>query len=353
MTSTALFALVQDPSLRDDVDRVAAAAGLRVVHTERPSGRAAWLKAVAVVLDVPAADGLAAADLPRRDRVLLVGRDTPGVQEWRVAARVGAQHFFRLPDQDEELVAAFAAATAECGSDGREGAVLAVLGGCGGAGASLFATALALAAESALLIDADPWSGGIDLALGTEGVAGLRWPDLALRDGRLGFDALRAALPTRRAVTVLSGGRSGGEIEAGPLSAVIAAGRRAGVTVVCDVPRRATAVTEVALQSADLVVVITRADVRAAVAAGALADWARTVNPNLGLVVRGPAPGGLRAADLATGVGLPLLATMRPQPGLAVGLERGGLQLGARSPLATAAAKVLRVLRGQPMAAAS
>ena len=112
MTSTALFALVQDPSLRDDVDRVAAAAGLRVVHTERPSGRAAWLKAVAVVLDVPAADGLAAADLPRRDRVLLVGRDTPGVQEWRVAARVGAQHFFRLPDQDEELVAAFAAATA-------------------------------------------------------------------------------------------------------------------------------------------------------------------------------------------------------------------------------------------------
>ena len=39
------------------------------------------------------------------------------------------------------------------------------------------------------------------------------------------------------------------------------------------------------------------------------------VNPNVGLVVRGPAPGGLRPVDVAGIVGLPLLAAMRPQPG--------------------------------------
>ena len=69
--------------------------------------------------------------------------------------------------------------------DGRRGAVIAVIGGRGGAGASVFATALAQSAPDALLIDADPWSGGIDLVLGTESETGLRWPDLALQGGRL------------------------------------------------------------------------------------------------------------------------------------------------------------------------
>ncbi len=354
MTSTAtLLAVVEGRSLREEVDRVAAAAGLPVVHAERPSGRAAWLGARAVVLDAESAHRLADLDLPRRDRVLLVGAVDAGVWEWRGAAAVGAQHFFKLPDQDEDLVGAFAAAAADPGPGGRDGGVLAVVGGCGGAGASLFAAAVAQSADSALLVDADPWGGGIDLAMGTEGVPGLRWPDLAVRAGRLSFDALRGALPTSRAVTVLSGGRSGGEIGAGPVSAVVDAGRRAGVTVVCDIPRQVTPVTETALCTADLVVVIAPADVRAAAATGALTRWVRAVNPNLGLVVRGPAPGGLRAVDLADGIGLPLLAAMRPQPGLAGALERGGLRLAARSPLAIAAARVLQVLRRQPVGVGS
>ncbi|MGU3502207.1 septum site-determining protein Ssd [Mycobacterium sp. C31M] len=347
-TTAAVLALVDDRSLRDDVDRVAAAAGLRVVHADRPSGRTGWLGARAVVLDAVCAHRCAPQGLPRRDRVLLVGRDVPGADEWRAAVAVGAQEFLRLPEQDGQLVEALAAADTEMGG---RGGVLAVLGGCGGAGASLMAAALAQSAPSALLIDADPWAGGIDLAMGTERVPGLRWPDLTLSDGRLGYDALRAALPQRRTVTVLSGGRSGGEVECGPLGAIIDAGRRAGVTVVCDTPRRAGLVTEMALGTADLVVMMVPADVRAAAAAGALAGWACAVNPNIGLVVRGPAPGGLRAADVAAGVGLPLLAAMRPQPGLAGALERGGLDLRARSPLAQAAAKVLQVLRGQPVPA--
>ena len=74
------------------------------------------------------------------------------------------------------------------------------------------------------------------------------------------------------------------------------------------------------------------------------------INPNIGLVVRGPSPAGLRSADVARIVDLPLLAAMRPQPSLAEMLERGGLRVGHRSPLATAARRVLSVLAQHPSA---
>ncbi len=347
-TTAAVLASIDDPALRDDVDRVAAATGARLVHAYRPSSRTVWLSAQAVVLDRPAAGRITAQELPRRDQVLMVGSTAPDVQDWKAAVSVGAAQVIRLPQQDGVLVDLLAAAAQDSGPSGSRGAVLAALGGCGGAGASLFATALAQSAPQSLLVDADPWGGGIDLAMGTEGIPGLRWPDLTLRDGRLGFDALHAALPHRRGVTVLSGGRDGGDVEAGPLGAVIDAGRRAGVTVVCDIPRRVTPAAETALEAADLVTLVVPADVRAAAAAGALAGWLKTVNPNVGLVVRGPAPGGLRAADVAATVGLPVLATMRPQPGLADALERGGLKLRTRSPLARAATRVLSLLTRQP-----
>src|SRR6478672_5636704 len=50
-----ILALVGDPALRDDVDRVAAAVGLPIVHAADPSGRNAWTGAAAVLLDVAAA----------------------------------------------------------------------------------------------------------------------------------------------------------------------------------------------------------------------------------------------------------------------------------------------------------
>ena len=69
----------------------------------------------------------------------------------------------------------------------------------------------------------------------------------------------------------------------------------------------------------------------------AMAPVLAAINPNLGLVVRGPSPGGLRAAEIADITGLPLLASVRAQPQLAEQLERGGLRLGRRSALAAAA----------------
>jgi hypothetical protein len=61
--------------------------------------------------------------------------------------------------------------------------------------------------------------------------------------------------------------------------------------------------------------------------------------------VRGPAPGGLDAGEIGTTLGLPVLAVMRPEPGLVRGLERGNAPGRPRGPLTTAARAVLAELR--------
>ena len=75
--SNGILALVGDPALRDDVDRVAAAVGLPVVHASEPSSRNVWTGAVAVLLDMGAARRCAQRALPRRGGVVLVVRSEP------------------------------------------------------------------------------------------------------------------------------------------------------------------------------------------------------------------------------------------------------------------------------------
>jgi secretion/DNA translocation related CpaE-like protein len=343
--------MIGDRALSEDVERVSAAVGIRVVHASEPSSRNVWAGAVAVLVDAAAARRIAERAMPRRGRVVLVTGTEPDAADWKAAIAVGAQLVVSLPAQDADLMAELSDAAEAAFDAGRRGAVVAVIAGRGGAGASVFATALARTAteaSEALLVDADPWSGGIDLVLGSEDDAGLRWPDLALQGGRLGYPALRDALPRRHGVSVLSAGRGGGDIDAVPLGAVIDAGKRGGATVVCDVPRRSTVAAETALESADLAIVMAPADVRSCAAAAAVARWVSTINPNAGVLVRGPAPGGLRSSDVADIVGLPVLAAMRPQGGVPETLERGGLRIRRRSPLATAARKVLAILQQHP-----
>ena len=246
--------------------------------------------------------------LPRRGGVVLVGQAEPGPADFQAAIAIGAQHVVTLPAQDGELMAELSDAAEVALKDGPRGAVLAVIAGRGGAGASVFATALARTASEAgeaMLIDADPWSGGIDLVVGIEAESGLRWPDLTLQGGRLNYAALRDALRAI-AVSVCS-----------PAAVVVATSMpyrwarsdRRGQSRRSDRGlRRAEAVdraAETALESADLVVVIAPADVRSCAAAEGVARWVSTVNPNAGVVVRGPAPGGLRSSDVGRDRGSP------------------------------------------------
>jgi secretion/DNA translocation related CpaE-like protein len=326
--SSGVLALISEPVMRDDVDRVAAAAGVPVVHVAEPSSHKVWTAAAAVLLDVEAARTCAQRGLPRRDRTFLVCASEPRPDDWQTAIAVGARRVLALPAQDGELVTELSEAAEASRAEHHRGPAVTVIGARGGAGASLFAVALARSAPESLLVDADPWGGGIDLVAGTEDEPGLRWPDLAVRGGRLSYPTLRTALPGRAGVRVLSCTRAAADIDAAALGSVIDAGSRGGAAVVCDVPRRSTAAVQTALEASDLVVLVVPADV--------------------GVVVRGPAPGGLRAADIGRSVGLPVLAAMRPEPGVAAALERGGLPTRRRSPATEAARAVWTVVRQQP-----
>jgi secretion/DNA translocation related CpaE-like protein len=348
--------------LADEVTRLAAAAGCdlhRITHPD--TVREQWNCAPMLVLDADAATASASAGLSRRDGVVVVCADGDP-QVWRCAVAVGAQHVVVLPDGEAWLVGALADALESPADPGR---VLAVLGGRGGAGASVFATAVAVAAAEsgrhAMLVDCDALGGGLDLALGAEKIDGLRWSGLSLGGGRIPAAALHAALPRPRlggrgGLTVVSydrpdcdrpdSDRAGPEPDGVAVRTVCGAGRRAGETVICDVPRYPCEPGTAALETADLAVLVVPAEVRACAAAATVTTRVLRHGVAVALVVRGPAPGGITPRDVGAALGLPVLAAMRPQPGLGAALDRGAIPGRTRGPLATTARQVLAALDG-------
>ena len=341
-TPPTVLTMVDDPELALSAERIVAAVSARVARAQLPA-RQGWLAAAAVVVDEAGARRCVEADMPRRDGVALIAPDRSSETAWSAAIDVGAQCVCALPSQESELIRHLAENTESGAAGVHRGRVIAVAAGPGGGGASVFAAALARCAGEALLVDLDPCGGGIDLLLGGESAPGLRWPDLSLQSGRLSWAALKEVLPYQVGLRFLSGTRTFHDIDPGAVGAVVDAGRRGGATVICDVPRQPTPAAVCAVQGADLVVMVTTCDVRGIAATAAGAAVLRTLNPAIGLVVRGPAPGGLNAAEAAGIVEVPLLAAMRPEPMLAARIERDGLRLRRRSPLARGALAVLEI----------
>jgi MinD superfamily P-loop ATPase len=139
---------------------------------------------------------------------------------------------------------------------------------------------------------------------------------------------------------LLSGARKGFAPEPEAVSAVVSASRRGGDVVVCDLPRDVPPPARAALELADLTVIVVPAEVRACAAAARVAERLHTFGATAQVVVRGPAPGGLRPEEVAAAVELPLLTSMPYQRGLAAAMEKGRFAV-SRGPLATAAHKVL------------
>ncbi|MFD3706688.1 septum site-determining protein Ssd [Nocardia sp. NPDC058658] len=357
--------LVRDERLRAEVRRVAAAAERVTDERVMPVGRHTWAGAGMVILDTAAAVAAASAGCPRRTGVVLVTEGEPAVPDWQAATAVGAERVVALPTGAVALVEQFAE---HAESRTGEGIVVAVVGAGGGAGASTLAAATALRGAArrvrrdTVLIDGAPLDGGIDLVLGMENVPGLRWPDLIIEDGRVSAAALHNALPAGSpGLAVLSCGRvrPGGsgptgsvpvdgcastELSPAAVRAVIESGRDAGDLVVCDVSSERGPAADAMLDAADLVVLVVPARLRSIAAAEVVAAYLSERNPNCGLIVRGPAPGGLRGAEVAELLGLPLLAAVRGQAGLASRLERGGLSVRRRGPLRDAADAVLAMV---------
>ncbi|MBY6410896.1 hypothetical protein HQ346_03500 [Rhodococcus sp. BP-252] len=346
--------LTADAVLRADALRVAAAAECTVHEhdsTEGPTppGRLDWDRAHVVLLDPAHTAEVLSGRLPRRDGVVVLSRGEPDVEHWRAATSVGATSVFGLPNDEHALIRVL---TAHARDRDGDGGAIAVIGGRGGAGASTLAAALASTSAAhgtrTLLVDGDAFGGGLDLLLGWEDVQGLRWPGLAVEGGRVTAEALHGALPSVNGLSVLAAGHATDHIDARACEAVVDAGRTAGDLVVCDVPRHPGVHSDALLDAADLVVLVVTADIGAVASAQTVAAYVTSRNTNVGLVVRGPSPGGIRGVDVADNLGLPLLATMRPDAGLAQRVERGGIVLGRRSALRVAAEDILTTFGRRP-----
>lgn len=333
----ALVVVTADAVLLDDVLSVTAAVGVEPWVVSEPTAlRPLWSSASTILVGVDQAADLAAMVLPRRAGVYVLGAEHDRDQVLNWSLPLGAA-VLTLPEGTSLLAAVLADAGGQATGGGE---LLCVVGGSGGVGASTCAAGLAWVGARTgartMLIDADPYGGGLDLLVGAERVDGWRWPRLATARGHLGD--LSGQLPQVDGVDILSmarGDTDGGAPDAEQMTAVLLSAIRSHRLTVVDIPRGLGLAARAAVRRADRVLLVVQADIRG-IAAGR--EMVRELEPacrELSLVVRlGRAPG-LDAETVATGLALPLAGTMAEDPGLVIAAECGDPPArSARSPLA-------------------
>lgn len=341
---TRALLITADDLLLDELLRLAAAAGT-TPELARDVGAAlrGWPGASLVLLGADLAADVARASPPRRDGAYVVSWGGAAEELFRAALAVGAEAVAELPAASGWLTGLLT----DAGDDRpARGFTVGVLPGSGGAGGTTFACALAQVAARrgpTVVLDLDPLGPGIDRVLGLEEREGVRWGDLARTAGRLSARSLREALPRAGDLAVL--GWAPGEPRELPLATAretLSAARRGHDTVVLDLPRSADPVTDDLVARCDRVLVVVVPTVTGIAAAarlvGRLADAER-----LRLVVRGP---GAEPDTVARAVGVPVLAAMTDQRGLAEAIDLGlGPVRSRRGPLGRAATAVLSRLQ--------
>lgn len=281
--------------------------------------RRAWRSAQLVIVGDDVAAEIARDLPPRRAGVFVVAR--PGrPQPWDHAVSVGAEDVLDTADRDGAL----AALTAAVDGSG-DACVIAVVGGAGGAGASCYAATLALEAgrrgHRILLVDGDPLGGGLDVLLGIEKAAGLRWPAGPQRRA-VTARSLAEALPHTGNVWVLTAGRPDAPGDLASAAGLLAAARRGFDVVVCDVDRHVDAVGAELLAHALLTVVVVPEDVRSLAAATSVVRRVSAHAASLAVVTARRRPG-LSRATVESALGLPVIAQVRPDRRLQEALDHG------------------------------
>ncbi len=338
MTTTLI--ITRDDNLLDELLRLAAAAGVTPeVAPDQVAALRSWSAAALVLVGSDLAAEVARARPLRRTGVHVVALGAVPDDLFRTALAVGAESVVGLPSSEEWLVESLT----DAGDDQPvRGRTIGVVGGSGGAGATTFACALGqVAARSGptLVVDLDPLGPGADRVLGLEALEGVRWDELGHTTGRLSGRSLREAVPRRNGLGVLTW-------EPGPhrdLSAfavreAVSAAQRGHETVVLDLPRRRDDVLDEVVARCDRVLVVVAPTV-SGVSSAARVCHGFADRAALRLVLRG---GGADPADVARVVGVPVLAAMTDQRGLAEALDLGlGPVRSRRGPLGRASTTVL------------
>lgn len=315
-----------ESDVRDEVLRLAATTGVlaRAIEVAQLFD-ANWSGPDLVVIDAVCADQICSAALARRSGVLIVTTSRPGAGVWSAAVTIGAEQVLELPTGQPWLIDRL---TDVARGSGPLGILVAVIGGCGGAGASTLAAALALSAarsgQQPVLLGADPWDGGIDIALGAEDVPGPRWPDLAGVSGRLSTAAILDGLPYAHGVRFLSSARSHpSRIPLPALSAVVTAARHTGGPVIVDLPRGAAESGRWLGGVVDLGLMVCSATVASALASRAMVTELGWTAANSGIIVRFGLGHDIDDDALSDAVGLPVLLRVREDSHLPRQRQRG------------------------------
>lgn len=339
-----------DPALRDELLRLAAAAGVAPeVATDPGAALRSWSRAPVVLVGGDLAPALGALVPERRDGVHVVSWGTTPTELFRVGLAVGAEDVGELPGSEAWVVETLS----DLGEAGRGRAlVVGVMGGSGGAGATTLACALAQSGarhRDAVVIDCDPLGPGLDRVLGLDREPGFRWDALCQTTGRLSARALREALPRRGRLGALTWQPGSSEtLQAFAVREVLAAARRGHDLVVADLPRTADPLVDEVVSRCDvllLAVVPTIAGV--ASAARLCARLAGRAGPHLVLTGHGADPGAV-----ARVTGRPVIAEVPHHRGVAEAVDLGyGPVRSPRSPLGRACADLLAALAGHEAAA--
>lgn len=342
MTTNPALLVTDDAMLRDDVHRLAAAAGvaLEVRHDVRDA-LGDWMRASIVLVGADQSAPLVARQPPRHEQVHLLTRTPAADGLFRDALRLGARDVVELPGAEAQVVALLADALE---GDSAGARTIGVVPGSGGAGASTFACALASVAASTspvLLVDLDPWGPGLDRVAGLDDATGVRWDELMASSGRLSSASLRESLPARGSLAVLTFGAAPGGLAGPAVTEVLSAARRGQGLVVVDLPRTLDGAAGDLAARCDLVVMVGQATVTSVGSSLKVAHRLQGLGARSGLVLR-TGGGSIGAAALADVLGLALLASYPSRGRVREQLELGlGPPITSRSPLARAARAVL------------
>ena len=253
------------------------------------------------------------------NHVVILAPEGVSAKTWQLALQFDAEHVEVLPNESDWLIEHVVPPI-----QSRAHVVL-VTPAVGGAGASTVACALAAqyAAQGVkvCLIDADLRAGGLDVLMGCEQAAGMRWADITSLQGSVDGAELFNSLIVSHAIHVLAPKRGKFEVDSSKILTLIETLASACDVVVVDAPRMTEELTQSLTSLSDDVLLVMPTTVRASSLVTTVKE--RFADVRCGLVVRQVPGSGLTPIGVAQAVDIPLRATLPTDARVVEQVEQG------------------------------